>query len=98
MPVAEPGLSAAAGLARRLRRWGFGLDQVDLFIHGRVVDTTRLTKEYGMAPRSTAEAFADFLRGKGAGGPAPLHRDRLDAAERSILAGIARVRERRRAG
>jgi hypothetical protein len=51
-----------------------------------------------MAPRSTAEAFADFLRGKGAGGPAPLHRDRLDAAERSILAGIARVRERRRAG
>jgi UDP-glucose 4-epimerase len=94
-PVVEPGLSGAAALAKRLGRWGFGLDQVDLFVHGRVVDTTRLTKEYGVTPRSTAEAFADFLRGRGADG-ALLGRDRLVAAERAVLEGIARVRARRR--
>jgi UDP-glucose 4-epimerase len=95
-PVVEPGLSGAAALAKRLGRWGFGLDQVDLFIHGRVVDTTRLTKEYGVTPRTTAEAFADFLSGRGAGG-ALLGRDRLVAAEQAILAGINRVRRARSA-
>jgi UDP-glucose 4-epimerase len=97
VPVVEPGLSGAAGLAKRLGRWGFGLDQVDLFVHGRVVDTTRLTKEYGMTPRTTAEAFEDFLSGRGAGG-APLRRDRLVGAEQAILAGIRRVREARSRG
>ncbi|HEY8474080.1 MAG TPA: NAD-dependent epimerase/dehydratase family protein [Natronosporangium sp.] len=97
VPVVEPGLSGAAALAKRLGRWGFGLDQVDLFVHGRVVDTTRLTKEYGMTPRTTAEAFDDFLRGRGASG-APLGRDRLVAAEQAILAGIRRVREARAGG
>lgn len=92
VPVAEPGLSAAAGFAKRLGRWGFGLDQVDLFVHGRVVDTTRLSKEYGVTPRTTAAAFADFLRGRGGAGPAPLPAERLIAAERAILEGIARVR------
>jgi UDP-glucose 4-epimerase len=94
LPVAEPGLSTAAALAKRLG-WGFGLDQVDLFVHGRVVDTTRLTKEYGVTPRSTAEAFADFLAGRGAG-QAPLPRERLVAAEQAIKAGIDRVRHARR--
>jgi UDP-glucose 4-epimerase len=58
------------------------------------VDTTALTKEYGVTPRSTAEAFADFLRGRGGSG-AVLGRERLVAAERAILAGIARVRRER---
>jgi UDP-glucose 4-epimerase len=91
VPVAEPGLSAAAWSARWLRRWGTGLDQVDLFVHGRVVDTTRLAKSFGVTPRSTPEAFADFLRGRGG---ALLGRDRLVAAERAILAGIRQVRAR----
>jgi UDP-glucose 4-epimerase len=97
VPVVEPGLSGAAALARRLGRWGLGLDQVDLFVHGRVVDTTRLTKEYGMTPRTTAEAFDDFLSGRGAG-IAPLRRERLVAAEQAILAGIRGVREARTHG
>lgn len=91
LPVPEPGLSTAAGLAKRFGRGDFGLDQVDLFVHGRVVDTGRLTKEYGITPRTTAEAFADFLAGRGAGGA--LGRERLAAAERAILAGIRRVRD-----
>ena len=90
VPVVEPGLSAAAGFARTLGRQGLGLDQVDLLVHGRVVDTTRLIKEYGVAPRSTPEAFADFLRGRGAG--AVLDGARVAALESAILAGIRRVR------
>ncbi len=93
LPVAEPGLSAAAGFARTLRRRGFGFDQVDLFVHGRVVDTTRLVKEFGVAPRTTAEAFEDFLRTHQAG--AVLGRARLAAAEQAVLAGIRRARQAR---
>lgn len=94
VPVAELGLSAVAGLARRFDRGSFGLDQVDLFVHGRVVDISRLIKEYGITPRSTAAAFADFLSGRGAGGEV-LSRDRLVTVERAILSGIARVRQGR---
>lgn len=65
VPVAEPGLSAFAGLARMLGRPGVRLDQLDLFVHGRVVDTTRLAQEFGLTPRSTPAAFADFLQGEG---------------------------------
>jgi UDP-glucose 4-epimerase len=97
VPVAELGLSAVASLARRFDRGGFGLDQVDLFVHGRVVDTTLLSKQFGIAPRSTPEAFDDFLGGRGAGGVV-VDRARLAAAEQSILAAIGRVRAARRAG
>lgn len=90
VPVAEVGLSTAAAYTRRLRGSGLGLDQVDLFVHGRVVDTTRLAKEYGVSPRTTPEAFADFLRGRAAGG-AVLGPERLAAVERALSAGIARV-------
>jgi len=91
LPVVESGLSSAAALAKRMGWYGFGLDQVDLFVHGRVVDTTRLTKEYGVTPRTTTEAFADFLRGRVSSGV--LSGDRLAAAERAILAGIRRLRQ-----
>jgi UDP-glucose 4-epimerase len=37
------------------------LDQIDLFVHGRVVDTSRLARS-GFVPRSTADAFDDFVR------------------------------------
>ncbi|WP_239676574.1 NAD-dependent epimerase/dehydratase family protein [Natronosporangium hydrolyticum] len=94
VPVAEPGLSGVAALVRRFDRGSFGLDQVDLFIHGRVVDTTRLSKEFGITPRTTPEAFADFLSGRGAGGVV-LGRQRLEAAERAIRSGIAKVRAMR---
>ncbi len=90
VPVLEPGLSGAAGFAGTLGFGRYGLDQVDLFVHGRVVDTTRLITEYGFTPRSTAAAFDDFLGG---------HADRtvfrpaqLALAEQVILDGIRQVR------
>jgi UDP-glucose 4-epimerase len=90
LPVVEPGLSAAAGLARGLGAGPYGFDQLDLFVHGRVVDTTRLTKEYGFTPRTTAEAFDDFIRGHERGRILPA--DRIAAAETAVLDGIRKVR------
>jgi UDP-glucose 4-epimerase len=90
VPVLEPGLSGAASVARLFGFGRYSLDQVDLFVHGRVVDTTRLTTEYGFTPRSTAAAFDDFIAG---------HPDRtvlgpgqLALAEQTILDGIRQVR------
>jgi UDP-glucose 4-epimerase len=88
VPILEPGLSAAAGLSRGAVN--FSLDQLDLFVHGRVVDTARLVREFGFAPRSTAAAFADFLAGTGAGGILP--REAVALAESGILAGIRAAR------
>jgi len=88
-PVVEPGLSAMASLARRTKMVDFSLDQLDLFVHGRVVDISRLVAEYGFEPRSTAVAFDDFVRGEGYG---PLGPDAVRAAEQKILDGIARIR------
>jgi UDP-glucose 4-epimerase len=94
IPVVEPGLSALAGLARG-KVVDFSLDQLDLFVHGRVVDTRRLVHEFGFEPRSTAEAFDDFIKA---------HRDRelfgpdtIRAAERAILESIRQVRAARSA-
>jgi UDP-glucose 4-epimerase len=86
IPVPEGGLSTMA-LVRGMA--DFSLDQLDLFVHGRVVDTTRLIEEYGFTPRATPVAFADFLRGTGA----VLPTDAIAAAERSILAALRRTRE-----
>ncbi|HEX6500725.1 MAG TPA: NAD-dependent epimerase/dehydratase family protein [Micromonosporaceae bacterium] len=85
MPIAEQGLSVSASLARTV-----SLDQLDLFVHGRVVDITRLVREFGYQPRSTADAFDDFVRGHGE----VLPRDAVHAAEQVILAQIRAVRRR----
>jgi UDP-glucose 4-epimerase len=89
VPVIEPGLSATASFLRNFGR-GYGLDQVDLFVHGRVVDTTRLVAEFGFTPRTTAEAFDDFIAGHGGG--TVVRRSQLESAERAILDGIRQVR------
>ncbi|MEV4823590.1 NAD-dependent epimerase/dehydratase family protein [Micromonospora sp. NPDC049274] len=90
VPVLEPGLSGAAALARTMGFGRYGLDQVDLFVHGRVVDTTRLEQEYGFTPRSTAAAFDDFIRAHHGG--VVLSRGQLAAAEQLVLDGIRQVR------
>jgi UDP-glucose 4-epimerase len=89
VPVPEPALSAAVSMARNVGVGQLGLDQIDLFVHGRVVDTTRLVDEFGFTPRTTAEAFADFVSGYTEGA---LTAERLEAAERAVLDRIRQVR------
>jgi UDP-glucose 4-epimerase len=90
LPLPESTLSTVAAVSRNVGLGQIGLDQIDLFVHGRVVDTTRLIREFGFTPRTTAEAFDDFIRGHAYG--SSLTADRLAAAERAVLDGIRRVR------
>ena len=90
VPLLEGTLSTVAAVARNVGIGEIGLDQIDLFVHGRVVDTTRLVEEFGFTPRDTATAFDDFINGHANG--SSLTADRLAAAERAILDGIRRVR------
>ncbi len=90
VPVLEPGMSALAGFAKGIAPRGFSLDQLDLFVHGRVVDTSRLVSEFDFEPRTTATAFADFLRGNSTG--TLLHAESVRAAEQKILEQIRQVR------
>ena len=76
-------------------RRAVSLDQLDLFVHGRVVDTTRLVKEFGFEPRSTAEAFGEFIAAQKSG--ALLGPDVVRAAERVILERVQQVRAARAA-
>jgi UDP-glucose 4-epimerase len=82
LPVVEPLLQAATRLG------GVSLDQVDLFVHGRVVDTAKLCKEFGFTPRSTPVAFDDFIKAHQTG--ALVTPDRID----SFLEMIKSVRAR----
>lgn len=91
LPLFEGTLSSVAGLARQLGVGEIGLDELDLFVHGRVVDTSRLVKEFGFTPRTTEAAFAEFIEAHRTG--SSLTADRLSAAENAILSGVRRLRE-----
>jgi UDP-glucose 4-epimerase len=88
-PTLEPGLSGVAAFAKRSGMLDFSLDQLDLFVHGRVVDNSALAAEFDFEPRSTAEAFDDFVRAQQ---PGPLRPQRLREAEKLILERIRRAR------
>ena len=89
VPLPEGTLSTVLALARNVGIGEIGLDQIDLFVHGRVVDTSRTVAEFGFEPRSTAEAFDEFVRAHAGG---PLGSGRLRAAEKLILERIRQAR------
>jgi len=95
VPILEPGMAAFAGFVKASGIGEFTYDQLDLFVHGRVVDTGRLIEEYGFVPRTTEEAFADLVTGRGLhrpGAGAVLRPTAVTAAEALILDGIRAVR------
>ncbi len=62
-------------------------DDISLLGYGRVLDTTRMTRDLGFAPRfGTTAAFADFVTGRQASGPLGAARDSIVAAGR-VLTG-----------
>jgi UDP-glucose 4-epimerase len=95
LPVVEPGMSALAAFVKASGVGDFNLDQLDLFVHGRVVDTTRLVEEFGFEPRSTEEAFEALIQGRGLHRPgsfAALRPEAVTAVEAAVLDGIRAVR------
>jgi UDP-glucose 4-epimerase len=100
LPVIEPGMSALAAFVKASGVGDFNLDQLDLFVHGRVVDTTRLEAEFGFRPRSTEEAFEALIQGRGLHRPgsfAALRPDAVSAVEAAALDGIRALRAATRA-
>jgi UDP-glucose 4-epimerase len=103
--LAATGLTVARSsrsrmLASAVKASGMGElshDQLDLFVHGRVVDTRALVEEFGYRPRSTEEAFADFVRGRDLHRPAvaALRPDAVSTVETLVLDGIRRARAAR---
>lgn len=56
-------VSRVLGIARRV---DFGAEQVRYLGYGRVVDTTKLRKDFGYIPRwTTMQAFDDYVSGRG---------------------------------
>jgi UDP-glucose 4-epimerase len=94
VPVFEQGMTALATFVRTSGVGAFSHDQLDLFVHGRVVDTSRLVEEFGFRPRSTAEAFEDFVAGQNLrqSGLITLRPDAVAATEARILDGIRAAR------
>jgi UDP-glucose 4-epimerase len=62
-PVPSPAVTLVAGMFRRAGLVDFSPEQMRYLEHGRVADVSRLSKEFGWAPRPTAEAFDDFVDG-----------------------------------
>jgi UDP-glucose 4-epimerase len=83
VPIPEFGLSTLT------RGRAVSLDQLDLFVHGRVVDTGSLVREFGFEPRSTVDAFDAFIAAQP---PGPVNPQVVRSAERAILENIRQVR------
>ena len=68
IPVPVPGFGVWAldSLRRANRYTEITRDQFNYLSYGRVMDTTRMRSELGYQPKwSTAEAFDDYVRGRG---------------------------------
>ncbi len=92
LPVPEQGLSLTAVFGRRFGLPDFSIDQLDLFVHGRVLDVSKLVKEFRYQPRSTRVAFDDFLQGMRGGRLLPA--ELVQAGEALLLDRVRAVRAR----
>ncbi len=87
IPLSVP--SAAVGPVSRIFRSArlvdFSPEQMRFLNFGRVVDTGRLTRQFGFTPRwTTTQAFDDYVRGRAL--RPVLSADRLESVERGVLA------------
>lgn len=67
IPILHPLARLVADGLRRMGAVDFSSEQVDLIMHGRVVDNHRLKEVFGFEPKfSTVDAFRDFISSRGA--------------------------------
>jgi UDP-glucose 4-epimerase len=91
LQVPSPAVTGVGSLFRRAGLVDFSPEQMEFLMYGRGVDTTRLHEDFGFTPAyTTAEAFDDFVRGRG------LRRyvdpDRVAGVERGLLESLERRR------
>ena len=66
LPVPRSALSAVDSLRRATRYTELDREQLNYLSYGRVMDTTRMRNDLGYNPKwTTAEAFDDYVRGRG---------------------------------
>lgn len=66
MPVIAPLAQVVGDLLRSAGMIDFPTDQINLLMHGRVVDNSRLKKVFGFQPKfATVDAFRDFVSARG---------------------------------
>jgi len=66
LPVPRSALVAVDSLWRATHKMEWDREQLDYLSYGRVMDTTRMRSELGYATKwTTAEAFEDYVRGRG---------------------------------
>jgi UDP-glucose 4-epimerase len=66
LPVPRSALWAVDSLRRATRYTELDREQLDYLSYGRVMDTTRMRNDLGYSPKwTTAEAFDDYVRGRG---------------------------------
>jgi len=66
LPVPRTALSVVDSLWRATRYTELDREQMDYLSYGRVMDTTRMRNDLGYSPKwTTAEAFDDYVRGRG---------------------------------
>src|SRR5690242_8728967 len=66
LPVPRSALAAVDSLSRATRSTELDREQLNYLSYGRVMDTTRMHRDLGYSPKwTTAEAFDDYVRGRG---------------------------------
>ncbi|OMC00441.1 hypothetical protein A5733_03805 [Mycobacterium sp. NS-7484] len=66
LPVPRPALSMMNSLSRATSYTELDREQMNYLSYGRVMDTTRMHRDLGYSPKwTTAEAFDDYVRGRG---------------------------------
>ncbi|MEW2525421.1 MULTISPECIES: NAD-dependent epimerase/dehydratase family protein [unclassified Streptomyces] len=84
LPVLLPAVTWVGTALRTLGVTDFSREQIRLLTHGRVVATRQMRETLGFKPKyTTAETFADFVRGRG---PGLLPPDALAAAVDRVAA------------
>jgi UDP-glucose 4-epimerase len=91
LPVPSGAVPTVGRFFRSARLVDFSPDQMRFLNWGRVVDTTKLKREFGFTPRwTTRQAFDDYVSGRGL---RPLiDPERVAAVERGVLDVAARLR------
>jgi UDP-glucose 4-epimerase len=93
LPVPGPAVGPVSKFFRSARIVDFSPEQMRLLNFGRVVDTTRLRRQFGFTPRwTTTQAFDDFVRGSAL--RPVVAPDQVETLERVLLdRGIAAGRQ-----
>jgi UDP-glucose 4-epimerase len=91
VPVPSPAVGPVSRVFRSARLVDFSPEQMRLLNFGRVVDNSRLKRQFGFTPRwTTGQAFDDFVRGRAL--RPVLGPEQVESLERRVLAAARNLR------